>query len=266
MKFIYNLIKTLAGKKVKIARLLLIVTGSVFITVAFISMLSPVVTLKRINREYCSDTSNYEKSILPLMNQDIFRLKMKEYFLRSKVMMAATDSIALAIDLEDSLVTLELRGIIIHQARIKKITYSKIFEKMNKDTRINYFSSPFIIETSYATIPKEPIIIKEAPKDTTEANSPAFLSDTIQKKSICMINYLDKYLDVEMRQYERPKGKGFKEYILQNKLRQTGHLFSDLFRYTVPEYRPWINIELSGKDIRVIYRSLPGKSMVSIKI
>ncbi len=229
-------------------------------------MLSPAETLRHLNKKYSNDTTNYEKTILPLMNQDIFSLKKEESFLKSKVIMAATDSITLAIDLEDSLVTLELRGIIIHQARIQKITYSKILDKLNKDARINYFSSPFTNETSYATIPKEPIIIKEAPKDTTEANSLAFLSDTVQKNSICTIIHLNRDLDIEMRQYEYPKGKGYKRFVLHNKIRQTGHLFSDIFHFTIPDYRPWINIELSAKDIRTIYRSLPQKSMVSIKI
>ena len=91
--------------------------------------------------------------------------------------MAATDSIYLTINLADSSANLEISGVVVHHAKMTEIETSSIFLHGDENIVLGILASPFTIASSYSAIVKEPILLKMAPKDTSEYK-PDIMPDT----------------------------------------------------------------------------------------
>ena len=91
-------------------------------------------------------------------------------FYQARVAMAQTDSVYLTITLPDSLINLEISGVVVHSSRMTSISTSKMLKKGNDFVISSLLGSPMRIVKDFATIPKEPIMVKIAPKDTSSTN------------------------------------------------------------------------------------------------
>jgi hypothetical protein len=190
----------------------------------------------------------------------------KEAFLSSRLAMANSDSIGITLNLLDSTLCLEIVGVVVHKSKLLKIKKSRFLDKTNEVAKIKWLKTPFRIISYEASIPKEPITITKAPKDTIEAAQMNTKTvDTIPE----YISYkllLDRGLLIEISQsndslpkwakptpsYFSKKWDGFKETA------------ASLFGVTDKEFVPYIFIEIPFYEARSIYRAIPQNAQVTI--
>jgi hypothetical protein len=243
-----------------------------FIVVAFVvyalvlTWRMPVHEIKRLNRVYADTSLSSQEQIM--YYGDIFDLRKEESFLRSRLKMAGGDSIGLTLDMDDSLLMLELEGVVIHQAKVHDIKKSPVFEHMDRSAFIRLFGTPFRVDSCRATIVKEPIVVQKAPADSIEAAKQMTIRDTIPPPPASYQLYLDKDILLIIIQSDAidKKNEIYRRFVKTNLHRRVGSILHDLIRFQVPDYRPWIMVFVKQDDAITTYRAIPYHSLVTIRI
>lgn len=232
----------------------------------FFSFYFPVKQLKVFNSTY-SDSLLFKGEEKEIIKDDsIADLKIKEAFLQSRLIMAKTDSISFSVDLKDSLLLLEIRGVIVHEAKISKIEISRFFSRVENDALINYLSKPLKVDHKLATIEKEPIFIKKAPKDTIEAATQIFTPDTLANEVICINMEFDKNLFLEISQSEEKPQFNNLWFLINKRSKNVVQVAKNSISFKEPFYTPKILIEVPKDDIKSIYRALPYKPQMALNL
>jgi len=229
-------------------------------TFTVLSILSPIKAIKNLNQTY------YDTAYLEDGTDEYFILEKEEVFLKAKTKMLNSDSVCLVINLADSTVTLELQGVMLLKSRIDYMQSSKIFKRLRRSSYLEYFSTPFNIETDFSTFPKEAFIIKQAPKDTTETAPPVAKPDSINKEAICFNLYLDRNFRIDIRQVDTLKNEQYKEYDKRLRKQKISYLIQSLLEFKVPEYHPWIRIDIPASEAKSIFKAIPYHGQVAIKL
>jgi hypothetical protein len=253
------------GKVTLIVLISMILAFIVYYSV--MSMISPGRKLAEIRNEI--DTKTSEKSEIDqkiLKDSTYVKLLKERAFLQSKTVMAQTDSIYLTLNLTDSIANLEISGVVVHKAKLSHIEISKILLGDNEYSLLAMLPSPFIISQSFSTIKKEPLMIKMAPKDTSEYK-PDIMPDTSITEPVNYILVMKSGIRIYVYQKENIK--------LNDRISQFRFDFSDRLRDTwsalkrvvtmkVPEYHPFIKIRLPRTDAKIIYRSIPKNGQIAV--
>lgn len=192
-------------------------------------------------------------------------LKEKAW-LQAKTVMAQTDSIYMAINLADSLSEIEISGVAVHAAKISKYRLSRLLREGDRNAILTMFSQPLTINNSLATIRKEPLMIKIAPKDTSEYQ-PDIIPDTSIVEHVNFILELSNGMRVYVYQDEvdRPleKGSTFR-FDLKDRLNNAWSSMKSAALLRVPEYHPYIKIWIPREDVKIIYRALPRNGQIAV--
>jgi len=230
------------------------------------SVIAPARKLKEIREKY-GFVQNQKNPVDERIFSDsafISLMREKAYF-QSRVAMAGTDSIYMTINLADSTVNLEISGVVVHTTDIKKQHISSILSK-DEYSVLNMLSAPLVIERDYSTIMKEPLMIKMAPKDTSEYQ-PDIIPDTADFEPVNFILVMDNSINIYVYQEEKLKfGDGFRRFVfdLRDRLKYTAASLARTASFRVPDYRPFIKIRLSRADAKRIYRALPYHGQVGL--
>ncbi|HNS18203.1 MAG TPA: hypothetical protein PKI34_10325, partial [Bacteroidales bacterium] len=227
---------------------------------------TPRQEVKKINELYADTSLNAPDRLLA--RDAIFDLRREESFLQSRLTMAKNDSICLTLDMHDSLLVLELQGVVIHQAKVHQVKMSPIFSRIHRSAFFRLFGEPFKVDSCRSTIIKEPIIVQKAPADTIEAARQETVRDTTPPPPATFHLYLNKDIELIVMQTGEAdqKNEVFKHFIKTNRNRYASLFLGDLFRFQVPDYRPWIRIYVGQDDAITIYRAIPYHSLVTIRI
>jgi hypothetical protein len=191
-------------------------------------------------------------------------MKEKAYY-QSRVAMAATDSIYMTINLADSSLNLEISGVVVHTTDIKDQKISSIL-KRDEYSVLNMLSAPLVIDRDYSTIKKEPLMIKMAPKDTSEYE-PDIIPDTADFEPVNFILVMENGISIYVYQEEKLKfGDGFRRFVfdLRDRLHSAAASMAASVTFRVPEYRPYIRLKLARADAKRIYRALPYHGQVGL--
>lgn len=245
-----------------------IIIFSTFILYYFImSMMSPVRELKSIKNEFGVKPNENNKVDERMFSDSAYLKLLKDKsFLQSKIAMAETDSIYLTINLTDSTANIEISGVVVHKAKMSSLRTSKILMKGDENTILSMLASAFTISGSYTTIRKDPLMIKMAPRDTSEYK-PDIMPDT---SIIEPVNYILKMTDgTRIYVYQEEKEK-FRDrmnqfnFDISDRLRNTWSSIQSVAVFKVPEYHPFIKMTLPGADAEIIYRAIPKYGQVGI--
>lgn len=229
-------------------------------TLSTLSFLSPIKAINDLNRQfYDSSNNHYQSTADYILQKDVA-------FLKARAEMSESDSVCLSINLTDSLVMLELQGVMLLQTRISHFETSNIFKRLYKNTYAEYFSRPFEIDTEYTTIPKEAFIIKQAPKDTTETTPPVAKPDSLLQEVVCYNLYLDRNLMIDIRQVDTVKNEQYLAYQKYLRKERIGKQIRSLLNFSIPHYEPWIRIEIPAADAKSIYKAMPVHGQVAVKL
>jgi hypothetical protein len=197
-------------------------------------------------------------------------LASKEAFLMAKIGMTPGDSISLEISIPDSTVSLVVQGVSLFTAPIISCRTSKAFKKIDPFYLSYWLSTPFVVDTHYASLPKIPVLYKKAPRDTIEALSqlePEPLKDSIDPVFFTLI--LDRDLSISFEQYEKPlkmNHRAIRAYRHKLDNIEKKDIFYNLIRFRPVKLVPDIRIVLDKKSARVIYRALPVDAKVALQI
>lgn len=230
---------------------------ALFLIILVIVNIEPIRKIEKFNDKYGAKAIS-EPALINLME--------KEAFLQSRLAMTETDSIGLTLNLLDSTMSLEIQGVVVHTSKLLVIKKSRFLDKTNAAAKINWLKTPFRTVSYKASIPKTPITIANAPRDTIEAEQ---ISKQIQDTIPEYISYsllLDKDLRIEISQsndslprWARPtpsffsrKWDGFKQTM------------GSLFGMADENYVPYIFVEIPFSEARSIYRAIPENALVTI--
>lgn len=242
-------------------------TGLFLVFFMVMSLMSPGRCLDRIEAEYAPKSDGREK-INPEIYADsawLSLMKAKAYY-QSRTLMAQSDSIYGTINLDDSTLSIGISGVTVHTARISHFEISKILQNCDKNILYTMLASPFSIENSVASIKKEPVMIKVAPKDTSEYK-PDIMPDTSITEPVNYILELNGgsriYVYQEEDEISEDRRSRFM-FDLNDRIHDTWRSLRSIVVFRVPEYKPYIKIMIPRDDAKIIYRALPKNGQIAI--
>lgn len=231
------------------------------ITYTTIGLITVNNKIKILNETY-TNGSPTEGNELPR----IFTLRKDNAFLESRLMLAKSDSMTLSINLEDSLLCLEFQGVVVHQTKILNFHVSGVFKSLKPDPLLNLIATPLEIESQVANTHKEPIREIKAPKDTTEVATAKHDSTNIAKEEqVYYTLTLKNGIEINLMSKHESKLE-YLPYYLSKKFELLEKNTKTLVHFSMPEYQPYIRIEVEENEAKTIYRALPQNGLVALKI
>lgn len=231
------------------------------------SMMSPGRKLEEIKREFESKNADKKGTEQKILTDSAYlRLFREKAFLQSRIVMAGTDSIYLTIDLPDSTVNVEISGVVVYKAKMKSAKASKILTAGNENAILSMLATPFTISHAFATIKKEPVMIKMAPKDTSEYK-PDIMPDTSITEPVNYILEMKEGIRIYIYQAENEKfidRMSQFRFDLNDRIRDTWSALKRVLWLKVPEYHPFIKIKLLRNDAKIVYRALPRNGQIAV--
>lgn len=197
-------------------------------------------------------------------------LEIDQAFWEARIQLGKGDSISLSVDLMDSVASLEVKGVPMRQCKILRYRGSGVIKRLRAQGRLQpWLSPPFFLEKELATLPKAPIRIKEAPKDTIEASESKGQDLPIEHRDAEFTLHFDRSLTLVVEQAQPPSFKGRLRKIWYDWRRifgDAGGALVALLHLRLPQHRIWIEIELSREDAKAIYRALPNRAGLALRL
>lgn len=183
-------------------------------------------------------------------------------FLEARSTMSKIDSISLSINLTDSVASLEMGGVVVFRAPLEGGSISPLLKAMKPEALSNLMRSPARVVSYDATIDKEEVIIKKAPRDTVEAA----LNDLELPVAVRKAAFFTLILDSGIRIVVTPhKESGRFVYVARQNLYFFKQRVAAIFKGELPHYIPIVNIEVSADDAKVLFRAMPEHAQVALK-
>jgi hypothetical protein len=251
----------------KIAFIILVILVSAFlIYYSIMSMVSPGRRMAELKKEFELKPAN--KSLVDdkvLSDSAYLKLLKEKAFLQARTILAETDSIYLTINLADSTANIEINGVVVHVAKINSFRISNILMKGDENVISTLLSTPLTIAKSYSTIKKEPVMIKMAPKDTSEYK-PDIMPDTT---IVVPVNYkleMSNGMNVYVYQENEKTNDRINQFSfdIKDRISNAWHSLKHVMVFKVPDYKPFIKIRISRSDAKIIYRALPRNGQIAI--
>jgi hypothetical protein len=202
--------------------------------------------------------------------RQIESLRLDEAYWNARISLGKQKTISLAVDLVDSVASLDIRGVPVRNCRI--IEYRKShalpYAMRNGEFR-EQFSKPLVVRRESATLPKEPIRVTFAPKDSVEAAEAAAEPIEPEQADVYVTMYFDGGLSLALSQFERPASNGLRERIkvrLKEGLREAQEAVRLLARKQIPQHELRIELTLSREDAKAIYRALGPNARVAFRL
>lgn len=197
-------------------------------------------------------------------------LRHDEAYWTARLELAKQPKFALALDLVDSIASLDVRGVPVRTCRILDIKTSRalpfMFQRREFRERM---AKPIQIKSETATILKEPIRITFAPKDSIEAeNAPATPVEP-DTGDVYFDLYFDGGLVLAVKQSEPPAPKGFRQNLKDRMaagLGQAKIAARSLFQKELPQHELRIEVTLSREDAKALYRALGPHAKVALRL
>lgn len=224
---------------------------------------------KEVEEEENIVEENVSDAALQARFDSLSILRKQAAFLSARFDLSKQDSIYLVLDLIDSIASLEVKGVSVHKAKLLEVEKShslKLFHAKDFSLWLEY---PFELKSAKATIPKIPIIVKNAPKDTAEAALQVTVPKVPQRDDVFVTMNFTKNLKINFSQAEEldSVGKIRIDSLVWGKRKY--HLTRSMDALTTYEYdkiAPFINIKLSKQDATIIYRALPDKPQMVLRM
>ncbi len=263
----------------KVAIVLSLVFSLAFpLYIVIITVFMPVRTAGKLdvpgdNSILAEDTAKVGKDISSDVMEKVKQLEkmeMEKAFLKNRMTLAAkSDSVYMTLDLGDSLLNLEINGVVVRSCPLTYIRESRRLGRIDHERLYAWASTPFQLERELSTIPKIPYVIKEAPKDTLEAQEQSAIPLPPDTTSVFFTLFFDKELVIEIEQSAKPDdvdmGMIDKYYRDKNKV-----LRKDAFRAALglhpPKQEIYLRLQVSQEDARAIYRGIPVHASLALRL
>ena len=187
-------------------------------------------------------------------------------FNKALLSMAQTDSAGLVINLPDSTLYLQIRGVKVFDTKIRLVKLDRFAGEYGINAYIKNFGRPAKLTKDTCNYEKEPIIHIDAPDDTTEAKTIKHSPDTAITKSVKITYWLNNNLKVNIYGV-KPDSDGF----LRSSYKYLADRIALVHRFTInyftgkkEDYVPELLVEVENKDALIIYRALHSRAPVVV--
>lgn len=201
--------------------------------------------------------------------RQIIAKENKKAFEALRLELAEKDSIYAVLDIKDSFLILEIKGVAVKKAKLLDVQVSNRLGLVSHENLLPWISKPFILEHDLSTIAKDPIVVKQAPKDTIEAakqsNKPAPPDST----NVYYTLYFDRNLVLEIEQsnpYEVGLTEKVETYHKIKRKESTRSVFELLKNPQQTDQPMLIKMVMSEPEARAIYRAVPVKTQLILKL
>jgi hypothetical protein len=262
-----------AGKRKNPSYILIVLILVSIVVIAFVvyyslmEMRSPAKKMAEISARY--GVANLEKRKLPknISSDSTFLALLKEQaYLQSRVLMAETDSVYLTLNLAERVVNIEISGVVVHSTHINEYEASKLITDGDQFAITSLLSQPLTIVSDTSSIAKIAIIMKIAPKDTSEFK-PDAIPDTAFYEPVNYIFETDRGIKIIVYQSEEINQGDTKDrflFDLPHRLISAKSAMKDILAFKVPEYQPFIKIKIPSVDAKIIYRAIPKHGQIAV--
>lgn len=185
-------------------------------------------------------------------------------FLSSQVKMADQDSIGLLINIRDSTLQLLIKGVPVRSFMIDDYDVSPFFHRANQEAIYSMLSSPLTITRMQATFMKDPVQVKIAPRDTSEAIIDA-RPDTTDFEAVFFTLDTDRDIRFYFEQHEDTVGADRRArffFDLKDRSRNARATMREVISFRTPPYVPYIKIWVSKAEAKIIYRAIPREGQI----
>jgi len=226
-----------------------------------------------VSNDIYADTNHLEKITLndDLVTslQNIISLENEKAFQKNRLSLANKDSIYLLLDLTDSLLVLEIKGVPVRTNKILYLSKSQRFSLISHESLLPWISEPFTLQKELSTIPKMPIVVKQAPKDTLEAAQISSTPLPLESTAVFFTFYFDRNLVIEFEQ-DNPLAAddypAYRSYKAKKRKVQRHSLFQTLKSPRQSDQPMLIRLTIDEADARAIYRAVPSKTHLVLKL
>jgi hypothetical protein len=199
----------------------------------------------------------------------VHALMIEQAFIKSRETLAAGDSLALSIDLVDSVASIELAGVQVRRCKIESIKMTGKMQRLRQHRAApKWLSNPFELNDATASIPKIPLRVIEAPRDTAEAKARNDEVIAVEKGDVYFTLYFDKYLSLTISQSQQTSARGWPSrinYWLKRGWASARKDLKTLAQLKLPTSRLHVRIEMSREDATAIYRALPANAQMALR-
>jgi hypothetical protein len=199
----------------------------------------------------------------------IIQKENQKAFEQSRLALAGIDTIYAVLDIPAKSLNLEIKGVTVKKASITEIEISNKFGLISHENLLPWISEPFTLEKDLATIPQSTMIVKQAPKDTIEAQKQSAKPEPPDSTNIYYTLYFDRNLVIEVEQsnpfekWETEKVITYKNIKRQESTRSVFKLLKNPQQTDQPMV---IRLKLNDSDAKSIYRAVPIKSKLILKL
>ncbi len=203
------------------------------------------------------------------MAEQMDALRLEETYANLLLDLAKKDSVMLAINLRDSLVNLLIKGVPVRKCRVSSFRMSQAIPHVARlDSLHTWLYPPFQLLSESATIPKAPIRIMDAPKDTIEAEAMAGQEIPIENNDVHFTLEFSRNLTVRIEQEQPPSSSSeFKKkfaFDMERIFAEARTTIRNLKRKNLPDHKLWIEVVVSREDAKAIYRAIPTRLQMAL--
>jgi len=199
----------------------------------------------------------------------IIRKENEKAFEKNRLSLAEKDSIYMVMDLPDSAVILEIKGVTVKKTKILAMEVSNRFAIIPHENLLPWISEPFTLTRDLSTIPKSPIVVKQAPKDTIEAAKASSAPRPPDSTGVFYTFYFDRNLLIEVEQSNPPEADVMERVKAYQDIKKEESKQSVIQMLKKPEQtdQPMaIKLVMSDVDARAIFRAVPTNTKLILKL
>jgi hypothetical protein len=193
--------------------------------------------------------------------------RSQEAFLKAQLAEASSTEPSIAVDLHDSVVVLSIRGVPIRVGTILSSEKSVLFDRLSRPGSLpEELKTPFTLIGATATVPRIPMRIIRAPKDTAEARLHPPDAFVAAERNVYSELYFDRNVTLVLIPAE--EGRSTTGALRQSLILRFQEARRTIHRFFSEERAPparWIRLEMPSDDIRAIFRALPDGGKMAIR-
>lgn len=204
--------------------------------------------------------------------ENVRRLETDRSFWQTRLALAKTDSLYLVIDLVDSVMLLEIKGVPVRRSPIRRFEMSAALRRGRHDREHAVRADTALtLHRAWATIPKAPIRMQYAPADTGGSTPPPmFETDTTSApEDVALVLDFSPDLTVTVLPDQPLSAAGWGRlawFRIRRRLEDVGREARMLARWTLPQPERWIELQMQAVDAKAVYRALPSAARMIVRL
>lgn len=233
----------------------------VLVVIVLLVMLVLSFSKAKQTAKYISNTE--DKTSITAMDWDNLEMRniyKEKLWLRSQLILANDDSISLGINLKDSIVQIQIKGLPLIKSKIEFIQPESFLSEIDASIYSKLFGQPISLVNGKANLDKRPIRKKRV---VAGADAESITTDSITAKRFYWEFISDNNIRIVINGCET----------INDSIAKKPSLLADMLKFrlksksrdsNLPVFYPTLFLWMNDKDAKAIYRSLPERPKLSM--